>query len=309
MQAYTLAGPKVNAKAAYRDAQEAAWRTQHGADVARDAALRTLAAAATERYAGEQVRISKGLVIALNHGATLQADGTATVQSQTEPELVYTVNGHCDCPDATHGAPDGRCKHRWAKTFSVRALALAAPVETLATLSEQLYGPQAAAAAAQRTACGQPDAEKESRMDPVTTDPEDDDATLQAALAEYNAMAGAQAPRPTAPAACPEAMFSLTLKGLIDGQDAQLTVRGQTAEAFLANVTVARGLFDAKPAPSQQVSTAASQQVSPPPAAAPALDPTSLCTRHQVTMEVRHGKDGRTWHSHLLADGSWCKGK
>ena len=114
MQAYTMTGPKVNHKAAYRDAQETAWRAQHGSDVARDAALRTLAAAATERYAGEKVRISKGLVIALNYGATLQADGTALVQSQTELEITYTVNGHCDCPDATHGATEGRCKHRWA---------------------------------------------------------------------------------------------------------------------------------------------------------------------------------------------------
>src|SRR5712691_7930838 len=113
---------------------------QSPAPVQFDAALRTLAAQAATRYAGEQLRISKGLVIALNHGATLQADGTALVQSQSEPEIVYTVNGHCDCPDATHGAPDGRCKHRWAKTLTVRALALdATTTETLATLTEQLY--------------------------------------------------------------------------------------------------------------------------------------------------------------------------
>lgn len=87
-----------------------------------DTALRTLAHQAATRYPGEQARIDRGLVIALNGGVTFAADGTALVRSQRDPEVVYTVNGHCDCPDATR-VPDGRCKHRWAKTLTRRALA------------------------------------------------------------------------------------------------------------------------------------------------------------------------------------------
>ncbi len=53
-------------------------------------------------------------------------------------------------------------------------------------------------------------------------------------------------PEPVA-AACPEASFSLTLKGTIAGQDALLTVRGSTSAEFAANVAAVRGLLDAAP--------------------------------------------------------------
>ena len=86
----------------------------------RDTTLRQLAAQATTRYAGEKARIDRGLVLALNGHVTLHADGTASVQSGTDAEVVYTVNGHCDCPDARR-APEGRCKHRWAKCLVKRA--------------------------------------------------------------------------------------------------------------------------------------------------------------------------------------------
>ena len=52
-----------------------------------------------------------------------------------------------------------------------------------------------------------------------------------------------------APAPCPEALFSLTLKGTLAGQDALLTVRGQTAAAFRANLEAMRGLLDAPQVP------------------------------------------------------------
>ena len=83
--------------------------------------IRTLADQARTRYAGESARIDRGLVIALNGGVTLQANGVALVRSASNAEIVYTVNGQCDCPDAAR-APEGRCKHRWAKTFAKRAM-------------------------------------------------------------------------------------------------------------------------------------------------------------------------------------------
>ena len=87
----------------------------------RDTTLRQLAAQAATRYAGEKARIDRGLVLALNGHVTVHADGTARVQSGTDAEVVYTVNGHCDCPDSSR-APEGRCKHRWAKCLVKRAM-------------------------------------------------------------------------------------------------------------------------------------------------------------------------------------------
>jgi hypothetical protein len=91
-----------------------------------DTALRTLAAQAASRYAGETARIDRGLLIALNGGVTLLADGTADVRSQSDAEIVYHVNGHCDCVDAGTRAPEGRCKHKWAKCLTKRAISLLA---------------------------------------------------------------------------------------------------------------------------------------------------------------------------------------
>lgn len=86
-----------------------------------DDALYALAAQARTRYAGEHARIDRGLVIALNHGVTLHADGSADVQSASDPELVYHVaHGTCDCPDFQR-APDGRCKHRWSVCLTRKA--------------------------------------------------------------------------------------------------------------------------------------------------------------------------------------------
>jgi hypothetical protein len=97
----------------------------------RDTTLRQLAAQATTRYAGEQARIDRGLVLALNGHVTLHADGTASVQSGTDAEVVYTVNGHCDCPDVAR-APESRCKHVWAKCLVKRAIKSLAEAEAIA---------------------------------------------------------------------------------------------------------------------------------------------------------------------------------
>ena len=83
-------------------AQIAAEYTQKRSQVIEvDTMLRALAAQAARRYAGEKARIDRGLVLALNGHVTLHADGAASVQSGTDAEIVYTVNGHCDCPDVS----------------------------------------------------------------------------------------------------------------------------------------------------------------------------------------------------------------
>lgn len=109
-----------------------------------------------------------------------------------------------------------------------------------------------------------------------------------------------------APAACPEATFSLTLKGHIDGHEALLTARGQTAAEFRANLAAIKGLLDPKP------QAPAPAQLSPQQMNALAMHRPveGVCAIHQVQMHWNDGKDGRKgWWSHRTAEGQWCKGK
>ena len=88
----------------------------------RDTAIRQAAAWAREKYAGEERRWARGLLIALNHGVMLGDDGIDRIQSDRNPEIYYEVkNGQCDCPDAAR-APDFRCKHHIAATLVRMAL-------------------------------------------------------------------------------------------------------------------------------------------------------------------------------------------
>jgi len=87
-----------------------------------DTDLRALAEKATTRYPGEQARIERGLLLALNGHVELLPDGTATVRSGKDAEVVYRVTRHsCDCADVVR-APDGRCKHRWSVALVKKAL-------------------------------------------------------------------------------------------------------------------------------------------------------------------------------------------
>lgn len=97
----------------------------------------------------------------------------------------------------------------------------------------------------------------------------------------------------------PEAAFSLTLKGTIGGIEAMLTVRGQSAAAFRANVAAVSGLLDAPPQPVAQPQ--------PQPVAAPGATPEGWCAMHSVQMGKQSNARG-SWFSHKTVDG-WCKGK
>jgi hypothetical protein len=98
-------------------------------------------------------------------------------------------------------------------------------------------------------------------------------------------------PQASAPPPCPEAVFSLTLRGHLDGIETLLTVRGMTRAEFQTNVASVRGLLDAVPATAQASSTGE-----------------GWCSKHGLQMTQTH-KDGRSWYSHRLPDGQWCKGK
>jgi hypothetical protein len=109
-----------------------------------DDTLRTLAAQARERYAGEHQRIDRGLCLALGGAVTLHEDGTASVQSANTAEVVYEVQqGHCDCYDWEH-APDNRCKHRWAVCLFRRATAEMLPAIEIEIEPEPEPEPKAA---------------------------------------------------------------------------------------------------------------------------------------------------------------------
>jgi hypothetical protein len=104
-------------------------------------------------------------------------------------------------------------------------------------------------------------------------------------------------PPETAAAACPEAAFSITLKGLMGGHDALLTARGATWEEFSTNIARLQGLLDA-PGPAAAVPSAAA---GPP-------TPEGWCLVHQVAMTRQTNPRG-SWWSHTRPDGGWCKGK
>jgi hypothetical protein len=105
---------------------------------------------------------------------------------------------------------------------------------------------------------------------------------------------------PSTPAApCPEATFSITLRGTLDGVETLLTARGQTAEEFTRNLQSIKGVLD----------PVAGIPVTPTPTP-PASSPDGWCAIHQTTMNWNTGREGkRGWWSHRLPEGSWCKGR
>jgi hypothetical protein len=99
-------------------------------------------------------------------------------------------------------------------------------------------------------------------------------------------------PQPT-PQPLLEAAFSITLKGKLGGQEALLTARGMSPAEFKANLQAITGLLD----PPQ----------STPPVVSQGQD-VRWCRAHQVALQENH-KAGRTWFSHRLPEGGFCKGK
>jgi hypothetical protein len=70
-------------------------------------------------------RVESAVKIVLAGDVELQADGTATVASQSNGSTAYhVVNGHCDCKDFAK-APHNFCKHRLSAAIVRRAQELA----------------------------------------------------------------------------------------------------------------------------------------------------------------------------------------
>jgi len=83
-------------------------------------ALECAVRVAVAQYPDESVRIQRGHVLALQGHVRLSGSGLAEVQSQRHPATWYVVNGCCCCPNSRY-APEGRCKHWWAKRLLVWA--------------------------------------------------------------------------------------------------------------------------------------------------------------------------------------------
>ena len=66
-------------------------------------------------YPQEQARIARAVALVDAGHVTLDSSGVATVRSQ-HGQAIYHVNGQCDCED--QAAPEGRCKHRFAKVLA-----------------------------------------------------------------------------------------------------------------------------------------------------------------------------------------------
>jgi hypothetical protein len=92
----------------------------------------------------------------------------------------------------------------------------------------------------------------------------------------------------------PEAAFSITVKGTMSGHEVLLTARGQTWEAFQANVAAVRGLLDTPAVPA----------AANPASAAPAPE-TPTCEWHGA-MKASTKAPGTWYCTKKKADGSYC---
>ena len=89
----------------------------------------------------------------------------------------------------------------------------------------------------------------------------------------------------------PEAPVSANVYVEIGGRKVQVTIRGVDEAEVLARVATVIARYPDAPAPS----------------ASPPTDG-SWCAVHQLTMGLNQ-KNGQSWYSHRLSDGTFCKGK
>jgi hypothetical protein len=97
-----------------------------------------------------------------------------------------------------------------------------------------------------------------------------------------------------APQALPEAPASVNVRLTIAGRDCQLTLRDHDEVRLLARLEEVLQRF---PAPAQT-----ERPLGPTPRAE------GWCSKHGVQMTL-NTKEGRSWYSHRMAEGEFCKGK
>jgi hypothetical protein len=267
-------------------------------------------------------RMRKALEFVRANAVTLQADGTASVQSGKQ---TYTLAPTCPCADAKHRAE--LCKHALAVELHRRALAVlegpaAEPAPAPSPAPAAPSPSQPAAAAALPTAPSTPASHawdvheapasacfkfRVGTMDLMYTLRGIDDDELQRRITA------------TLP----------TLQEVIEACEERAAQRAAAREA--APAAQAQPAPQAPPAPQptsapadlqtllqqavQQALAVGGGQATPPPQAPPSNGtaqptppPEGWCALHQGPMELRSNERG-SWWSHRLADGSYCKGK
>jgi len=240
--------------------------TEYTARATFRATVAEVAARAKEKLpAAVNGRLEKATKLVLQYDVRFLEDGTVEVGSSSDPMKVYRLQGtSCECQDFTSGkAPEGWCQHRVAAGIAKRV------AQVLAQQAED----------AERTT-----ADAHDEMDLVDAMPEQEPVMQTDTL-------------PPPPAAVPEALFSATLKGTINGHETLLTVRGMTAAEFAANLQAVRDVLEA---PAQHTSTPASTPQTP------AAAETPVCQWHGP-MKASTKAVGTWYCPSRMGDGSYCK--
>ena len=112
-----------------------------------------------------------------------------------------------------------------------------------------------------------------------------------------------QTAAPAPAASLPEAPASANAFVVIDGHRVQVTVRGHSLAGVLTEIRTVLAQFPA------EAKTA--QPPTPPQAPAATPEPSGMkpCPVHTGELMQLNTKNGQQWHSHRLADGTWCKGR
>ena len=125
-------------------------------------------------------------------------------------------------------------------------------------------------------------------------------AKLDTAIAPQNGHTEHQ-PAPAQPQAevvptLPEAPASVNCHIMLEGRQAQVTLRDTDESRLLARLATLLRQYPVAQPPTQGMGC-------------PVPDDSPYCPKHKVPMKQQH-KDGRTWYSHWVADAKrWCKGK
>jgi hypothetical protein len=92
-----------------------------------------------------------------------------------------------------------------------------------------------------------------------------------------------------------EAPASVNVRLTIGGREVQLTLRDHDEARLLVRLEAVLARFPAAQPPTQPAITTREQVQ-------------GWCSKHDVAMQQNH-KEGRSWYSHRLPEGGWCKGK
>ena len=210
------------------------------------------------------------------------SDGTWQVDSSSTQGLTYSVNGTCNCDDHHFNKPRW-CKHQLAMLLSQRVLTLMHQPSTAPVVPEMI----------------EPWADNDLEPPPPPVEP-----------------APAQKPGQRAQVsghpALPEAPASANCHLTIAGRQVQLTLRDTDEVRLLERLQAVLQQYPApEPAKASSQGPGQTQPLSPQQhnAAAMHRPVTGFCAVHNVQMHLNTGKDGRTWYSHRLPEGGFCKGR